>query len=325
MTDKAILLQEELTLCEMIANRYHSNYHAWSHRIWTLQHLLPSSAHWNPKKKTTKSPVLNTADPDNSYQLFYHISKSEYLSVLKSEIFCVYSEEIDSNFKWVSSHVSDHSGFHFRKFLITQMCEFLKSIIFLNNNPDVEDQQIFFTAVECKSTFFSTRKDTLTEFLKSSEIDICDRKILSDYFTELEENSTLFDLIASILISEMKSNDSLCLMFCGHEALWYYRRSLIYMFKKYIFDIVHVSDQNVFSHQDKNGVPHKKDFKYDYTVDSEEKNLQSKIPDFFGTFYMLLIKHEKEIISSLLRSCNENEKKLIKDYESWLKFCLKIN
>ncbi|KAL0271815.1 UNVERIFIED_CONTAM: hypothetical protein PYX00_008797 [Menopon gallinae] len=324
--DKATLLQEELTLCEMIANRYHSNYHAWSHRIWTLQHLLPSSMHWNVRKRTTKSTILDVSENNMPQHLFCRVSKSKYLSIVNSETFCVYSEEIDSNFKWVSSHVSDHSGFHFRKFLITQICEFLKSNICLNNSPDLEKDENLSIPVQCNSSsFFPTRKGILKEFLKSLEIDVCDRKIFGDYFKNLEENSSLFDLIVCILISEIKSNHTFCLMFPGHEALWYYRRSIMFMFKKYILDNVHFSEQSVCSHHDKNGVPHKKDFKYDFTVDSKAENEQAKVSDFFGVFCMLLIKHEKEIISSFLKSHNESENKFIKDYEHWLKFCLKIN
>src|SRR4029434_5119775 len=33
------LLQEEMRVCADAAGRYPSNYNAWSHRIWVLQHL----------------------------------------------------------------------------------------------------------------------------------------------------------------------------------------------------------------------------------------------------------------------------------------------
>jgi hypothetical protein len=33
------LVQEEMSVCQMAADRYPSNYNAWSHRIWVLQHM----------------------------------------------------------------------------------------------------------------------------------------------------------------------------------------------------------------------------------------------------------------------------------------------
>lgn len=33
------LIQEEMEVCGEAAGRYPSNYNAWSHRIWVLQHL----------------------------------------------------------------------------------------------------------------------------------------------------------------------------------------------------------------------------------------------------------------------------------------------
>lgn len=33
------LIREEMEVCGEAAGRYPSNYNAWSHRIWVLQHL----------------------------------------------------------------------------------------------------------------------------------------------------------------------------------------------------------------------------------------------------------------------------------------------
>ncbi|NWH35317.1 PTAR1 protein, partial [Chloropsis hardwickii] len=69
------LVQEEMNVCSEAAGRYPSNYNAWSHRIWVLQHLA---------KLTVK----------------------------------VLLDELSSTKYWVSMHVSDHSGFHYRQFLL---------------------------------------------------------------------------------------------------------------------------------------------------------------------------------------------------------------
>ncbi|NXI36321.1 PTAR1 protein, partial [Galbula dea] len=72
------LVQEEMNVCSEAAGRYPSNYNAWSHRIWVLQHL---------GKLTVK----------------------------------VLLDELSSTKYWVSTHVSDHSGFHYRQFLLKSL------------------------------------------------------------------------------------------------------------------------------------------------------------------------------------------------------------
>ncbi|NXK78727.1 PTAR1 protein, partial [Amazona guildingii] len=72
------LVQEEMNVCSEAAGRYPSNYNAWSHRIWVLQHL---------GKLTIK----------------------------------VLLDELSSTKYWVSMHVSDHSGFHYRQFLLSSL------------------------------------------------------------------------------------------------------------------------------------------------------------------------------------------------------------
>ncbi|XP_022086979.1 protein prenyltransferase alpha subunit repeat-containing protein 1-like isoform X2 [Acanthaster planci] len=70
-----IFVRAEMEVCELAAGRYPSNYNAWSHRIWVVEHLAGCPPQF-----------------------------------LKSELRATKS--------WVSSHVSDHSGFHYRQFLL---------------------------------------------------------------------------------------------------------------------------------------------------------------------------------------------------------------
>uniref|UniRef100_A0A3B5M890 Protein prenyltransferase alpha subunit repeat containing 1 n=1 Tax=Xiphophorus couchianus TaxID=32473 RepID=A0A3B5M890_9TELE len=72
------LIHQEMKVCSDAACRYPSNYNAWSHRIWVLQHM----AKGNIK---------------------------------------VFRDELSSVHPWVSMHVSDHSGFHYRQFLLKEL------------------------------------------------------------------------------------------------------------------------------------------------------------------------------------------------------------
>ncbi|KAM8865425.1 protein prenyltransferase alpha subunit repeat-containing protein 1 [Synchiropus picturatus] len=71
-------LHQEMKVCCDAACRYPSNYNAWSHRIWVLQHM----AKGNVK---------------------------------------VFLNELSSTRLWVSMHVSDHSGFHYRQYLLQEL------------------------------------------------------------------------------------------------------------------------------------------------------------------------------------------------------------
>ncbi|XP_071107699.1 protein prenyltransferase alpha subunit repeat-containing protein 1-like [Haliotis cracherodii] len=73
-------IQQELSVCRRAADRYPCNYHAWSHRIWTLQHC-------------------------------YHCS----IRVLLAELHATQS--------WAANHISDHSGFHYRQFILNQLLQ----------------------------------------------------------------------------------------------------------------------------------------------------------------------------------------------------------
>ncbi|NXB08883.1 PTAR1 protein, partial [Cnemophilus loriae] len=89
------LVQEEMNVCSEAAGRYPSNYNAWSHRIWVLQHLA---------KLTVK----------------------------------VLLDELSSTKYWVSMHVSDHSGFHYRQFLLNSLIRRTVS----DNNVLVQNQMV---------------------------------------------------------------------------------------------------------------------------------------------------------------------------------------
>ncbi|NWY69180.1 PTAR1 protein, partial [Erithacus rubecula] len=89
------LVQEEMNVCSEAAGRYPSNYNAWSHRIWVLQHLA---------KLTVK----------------------------------VLLDELSSTKYWVSMHVSDHSGFHYRQFLLNSLIR--RTVT--DNNVLVQNQMV---------------------------------------------------------------------------------------------------------------------------------------------------------------------------------------
>ncbi|XP_072715638.1 protein prenyltransferase alpha subunit repeat-containing protein 1 isoform X1 [Ciconia boyciana] len=151
------LVQEEMNVCSEAAGRYPSNYNAWSHRIWVLQHL---------GKLTVK----------------------------------VLLDELSSTKYWVSMHVSDHSGFHYRQFL-------LKSLIgrtVTDNNVLVRNQMV------------NEQNPSLQKEEESAGAEAaCAEEQSVDLPCRLEE--------------ELELCTELIDTYPGHETLWCHRRRVFYL------------------------------------------------------------------------------------------------
>ncbi|XP_066567282.1 protein prenyltransferase alpha subunit repeat-containing protein 1 isoform X2 [Amia ocellicauda] len=148
------VLQEEMKVCSEAAGRYPSNYNAWSHRIWVLQHLAKGN-----------------------------------IKILHDELSCVKY--------WVSMHVSDHSGFHYRQFL-------LKSLV---GDPSIVlDKDTLSLAV-------SSPDEHCASLSKGEGVSVeTQRTAVPDLFDE--EMQLCTDLIES---------------YPGHETLWCHRRHIFFL------------------------------------------------------------------------------------------------
>ncbi|XP_050184959.1 protein prenyltransferase alpha subunit repeat-containing protein 1 isoform X1 [Myiozetetes cayanensis] len=146
------LVQEEMNVCSEAAGRYPSNYNAWSHRIWVLQHLA---------KLTVK----------------------------------VLLDELSSTKYWVSMHVSDHSGFHYRQFLLNSLIgrTVTDSNVLVNEqSPNLQKEE------ECAGTEAACAEEQSVDLPRrlEEEMELC---------TELIDN------------------------YPGHETLWCHRRCVFYL------------------------------------------------------------------------------------------------
>ncbi|XP_054253894.1 protein prenyltransferase alpha subunit repeat-containing protein 1 isoform X1 [Indicator indicator] len=146
------LVQEEMNVCSEAAGRYPSNYNAWSHRIWVVQHL---------GKLTVK----------------------------------ILLDELSSTKYWVSMHVSDHSGFHYRQFLLKS----LTGRTVTDNNTLVQNQMVH----EQKEESSAGAEAACTE---EQSVDLPHH-----LEKELELCTELIDT------------------YPGHETLWCHRRHVFYL------------------------------------------------------------------------------------------------
>ncbi|XP_058551723.1 protein prenyltransferase alpha subunit repeat-containing protein 1 isoform X1 [Neofelis nebulosa] len=147
------LIREEMEVCGEAAGRYPSNYNAWSHRIWVLQHL----------------------------------AKLDVKILL---------DELSSTKHWASMHVSDHSGFHYRQFLLKSLIS--QTVIdgsVLEQNPLRSEPALVLAKHEAAAASTEEARINLPHLLEE----------------EVEFSTDLID------------------SYPGHETLWCHRRHIFYL------------------------------------------------------------------------------------------------
>lgn len=182
----AQVLEEELRVCLMAADRYANNYHAWNHRMWIMAHF-PSA----------QDSLL---------------------------------EEWSSSEKWISSHISEHSGLQYREYL-------LKQIIQSSGHSDLclkvhQSLLNFFSPIvspNCgvNESFF--KNNSHTSSLYPLLLEVLDQKAQFDVCPIHCEQSR-FMLHIAILAYEQMFVTELINLYPGHEALWCHRRFVLHSF-----------------------------------------------------------------------------------------------
>ncbi|XP_049626925.1 protein prenyltransferase alpha subunit repeat-containing protein 1 [Suncus etruscus] len=147
------LIQEEMEVCGEAAGRYPSNYNAWSHRIWVLQHL----------------------------------AKLDIKILL---------DELSSTKHWASMHVSDHSGFHYRQFL-------LKSLM---NQTVIVGSGLEQNHLSSEQTLILPKDEEASASAEEPRINI-----------------------PHLLEEEVEFSTDLIDSYPGHETLWCHRRHVFYL------------------------------------------------------------------------------------------------
>ncbi|XP_033974297.1 protein prenyltransferase alpha subunit repeat-containing protein 1 isoform X2 [Trematomus bernacchii] len=160
-------LHQEMKVCSDAACRYPSNYNAWSHRIWVLQHMGQGNV-----------KVLH--------------------------------DELSSMRLWVSMHVSDHSGFHYRQFLLKALITELSQTPASTSSP----QQRCSTAPSSSSRLHHSQANG----------ELSEAEAAADEEWQLSANTVL-----QLFHQEMELCSDLIQSFPGHETLWSHRRHVFYL------------------------------------------------------------------------------------------------
>ncbi|XP_008552836.1 protein prenyltransferase alpha subunit repeat-containing protein 1-A isoform X1 [Microplitis demolitor] len=188
LDDIGLLLQTEINVAVMSADRYANNYHAWSYR----QHVV-----------------------------------SMYEALVSTNFHQFIISEWESSENWCSLHVSDHSGLSYRQFLLKKLLiksQILESDDTLTSEFVNKRRKIIYeyvkkynNAQDCKD-ISCLNNGGYCEILNALHGDCKSKKADIDYERVL--------IALSYWVEDCILNQDLIKCFPGHEALWYHRRFL---------------------------------------------------------------------------------------------------
>ncbi|EEZ97598.1 protein prenyltransferase alpha subunit repeat-containing protein 1-B [Tribolium castaneum] len=261
LTTPRNLLENELAVCEMGAQKNANNYHAWSHRVWSLETLGARTANFN-----------------------------------------VIMDELTFSEKWVSGHVSEHTGFHYRQYLFNTVRK--------SRNITSVYEFYFCETVKLLGLVGENDPRDILTFLLGKE---------KSQGKPLEETINFVNFFCLLLYDLYNVVETLNSLYPNHESIWYHRRFLVYHLVKTAHEY--------------HGLAFKTDVKLDevilygtniVNVDGEKqpklfKSQPNKVQSC--RLYQTLVKNEAEFIrKNLVQSAQFHELELARRYEKWLKF-----
>ncbi|CAH0553649.1 unnamed protein product [Brassicogethes aeneus] len=269
------LLHNEFLVTEMAANKSPNNYHCWNHRIWCMENLGSNC----------------------------------------ENIETIIQSELQLNSKWLTEHVSEHTGYHYRQYLIK----------LVKHLPNMKDFSLQYLASLTNVLKVKDPTSTLFNLLGISN------KSLDDLHMTINVVSLLiYDL--AVLLKNLNT------FYEGHESLWYHRRFVI----RELIKIMHEYSNTPFNVNNKVNDLYVKDEKNiiqscllsDNLSNSSENGeklpkqkkvmpnkVESDVP-----LYFILIDLERDFVR---KSC-ENKRNLVqienaRRHEQWLRLFLGIN
>lgn len=257
------ILQNELSVSELAATGSQNNYHAWTHRIWCMEHFVPFFPH-------------------------------------------ILTQELEFSERWISEHVSENTGYHYRQFLIK----------LLKNQRDIPLLMPYFNEV-------ITKLNLLNDGEPSQLLILLLGKPLKN--KSLEDISKHINVIVLLLYELFVVIENINNVYTEHESLWLHRRfilfSLIQLANEYFGENSKITKKITFNNT--TSQMYNKNF-INFVVNDNSGEKQAKIfktqPSKFesSNLYRVLSNCEKEFISkntgqSLLQI------DLARRYEKWLK------
>nr|XP_020454998.1 protein prenyltransferase alpha subunit repeat-containing protein 1 isoform X2 [Monopterus albus] len=200
-------LEKDLYLGKLALTKFPKSPETWIHRRWVLQQILHQFSAVARSRKQHHQGEVEQADAERSQQL------SDYLARTLHQEMKVFHDELSSMRLWVSMHVSDHSGFHYRQFLFKEL------ITELSQTP------------ACTTTSSSKHQSNTVPSSSSHHHNHgqANGELSGAEAAGGEERWLRFTKILQLFHQEMELCSDLIQSFPGHETLWSHRRHIFYL------------------------------------------------------------------------------------------------
>ncbi|XP_029961284.1 protein prenyltransferase alpha subunit repeat-containing protein 1 [Salarias fasciatus] len=273
-------LHQEMKVCADAAGRYPSNYNAWSHRIWVLQHMASGSSK-------------------------------------------VFHDELTAMRLWVSMHVSDHSGFHYRQFLLkeltAQLCPPQQGCPPLQQGCPPQQQgcppqQQGCPPLQQGCPPLQQGCPPLQQGCPSTNGEVSGAETRSG-----EERQLGLSAVFQLFHQEMELCSDLIQSFPGHETLWSHRRHVFYLWhqwraERHCSSAAAVRDAGPVSGQRRGGEAMEVDRASAADPHDSKRLKRGAAPPGLPT-----LPSEHGFVSGVLRSCcSPEQRRFAAAYRKWL-------
>lgn len=265
LTVPSNLLENELVATLYAAEKAQNNYHSWTHRIWCIENIAKR----------------------------------------QSNVFNIICDEFEWSANWISSHISEYSGFHYRQYIIN---------LFKTTTPNDSFNIYYNFIVDC---FKIVNTNVYHYFFGKQTKNIC-KHLNMNYLIIL-----LYDLFNFL----PKLSD----FYTNHETFWYHRRFLLNSILQFAYNYFNIEKTNykindLIFNTDSNINIINSDFIENLTgIGEKQPKLFKCEPNRLQQckLYEVLLNNEKAFIAhNLYNNAKFQQTIYAKRHQKWLKFLI---
>ncbi|XP_069579718.1 protein prenyltransferase alpha subunit repeat-containing protein 1 [Brachyistius frenatus] len=238
----ALSPEKDLYLGKLALTKFPKSPETWIHRRWVLQQILHQCSAVGPNKNQQQGEA-EPADAERSQQLSEHLARTLHQEMkVCSDAACrypsnynawshriwvlqqmaksnvkVFHDELSSMRLWVSMHVSDHSGFHYRQFLLKELITKLR--------PPPSSPTTTCSSQLWSSSALGSSPRPHSAAQTNGEV--------SGAEAAGEGGPLSFNTVLQLFHQEMELCSDLIRSFPGHETLWSHRRHVFYLWHQW--------------------------------------------------------------------------------------------
>lgn len=322
LCEKGILdLRKELSLTRLVLSYKYKSNETIAYRKWLILRILKNLKNHLKSEEWHRQQLFQLFETECAVTRFIgEMAQNNYhgwthrIWAVQNIVYDYAPEvvvsELEFSYSWIQSHVSEHTGFHYRQYLFR-----------LSKNVDIPEVSIkkYYDVTRRAFKIDSNNKFFLRLLLGESTSAI-------NVFPETSENLRVQNYVCILIYELLCTLRVLYKLYHGHETVWYHRRFVIYHLRQIIHEFSsssNVQDSNLpesygkfieNSHQltDKkfsaNGEISSKISKYDNTIVNTSE------------LYKFITESESRLLNKALHCSSSITKQFAEKHRNWLKF-----